>query len=167
MNPAQQMKFTTELWRAARLNILVMEGPEAAWRSVEHLRVYLQRGTVQTTDPIGIAGHEGLFTVGQILGPCPPGPTERQVHPPGSMTDFHDAITAMILTGREGKAICWDRLKHWEVRYQDDYLPPGMRQILTGSEFNELLAKGDPIRNIVQELSPQLHNRYDEALLNP
>ena len=46
MKPAQHMKFTTELWQAARRNILVMEGPEAAWRSVEHLRVYLERGMV-------------------------------------------------------------------------------------------------------------------------
>jgi hypothetical protein len=67
-----------------------MEGSEGAWRSVEHFRVYLQRGAVQTTGLVGIAGHEGLLTVGQILGPCPPGPTERQVHPPGSMAGFHD-----------------------------------------------------------------------------
>ena len=158
------MKFTTQLWRAARQNILVMEGPEAAWRSVEHLRVYLQRGTVQTTDLVRIAGHEGLFTVGQILGPCPPGPTERQVHPPGSMTGFHDAITAMILSGREGKAICWDRLSHWEIRHQGDFLPTGMRQIITGKEFNDMHAHGVEVRSIVKRLIPQLPSLYDAAI---
>ncbi len=72
----------------------------------------------------------------------------------------------MIMLGMHGKAIVWDRQKNFSVYDEDDHLPVGYRQIITGSEFSQLLARNGAIAEIAKQLATQLFSLYDSAETN-
>lgn len=155
------MKFTAEHWRATRRNILVLEGGKPEWQSVVYLRTYVKRGEVKPDALLRINGHDGRWTVRQILAPCPPGPPRSQPSKP--LDSFHEAVRHMILVGTLGKAIVWDREDCFDVYDEGDHLPPRFRQIITGTEFNSLHIQGEEVGDVLAKLTPQLFSLYDSA----